>query len=436
MSERAHPGRPRRPGSHPRPHRPRCARRAAGGRPGDALHGFDPTADSLHVGNLIGLLDPAPVPGRRPPADRAGRRRHRAWSATRAAAPRSATCSTRRRSRQRRRHQGPDRPRSLDTERRTWRRWSTTATGPRDLPLLDFLRDVGKHVTVNQMLARESVQARMEGEHGISFTEFSYMLLQANDYRWLHEHHGCELQIGGSDQWGNIIVRRRPDPPRPGSARVHGLSLAAAHRGRRHEARQDHRRPQSGSTPARRRPYQFFQHWMQHRRPPRSGSSCRSSPCCRSPRSTSVVAEHAGRTRAARWPSGALAARGHRARARRRRGRGRRGGGVVDPVRRADPTSAAPTALERGGRRGADARRRPRPSCRRGLDLVDAAAPSSAWRARRARPAERSTRAAPTSTTSEPTATALGPSDLLFDRLDPAEPRAARPRPGRGRRLG
>ncbi len=84
----------------------------------------------------------------------------------------------------------------------------------RDVPLLAFLRDVGKHVTVNQMLARESVRARIESEHGISFTEFSYMLLQAYDYWWLHRHHGCELQIGGSDQWGNILsgvdlIRRR-----------------------------------------------------------------------------------------------------------------------------------------------------------------------------------------------------------------------------------
>ena len=56
--------------------------------------------------------------------------------------------------------------------------------------MLEFLRDVGKHVTVNQMLAKESVKARVESEHGISFTEFSYMLLQANDYWWLHEHAG------------------------------------------------------------------------------------------------------------------------------------------------------------------------------------------------------------------------------------------------------
>ncbi len=73
------------------------------------------------------------------------------------------------------------------------------------ISILEFLRDVGKHVTVNQMLARESVKVRINSEHGISFTEFSYMLLQANDYLWLHDNLGCVIQVGGSDQWGNII---------------------------------------------------------------------------------------------------------------------------------------------------------------------------------------------------------------------------------------
>jgi tyrosyl-tRNA synthetase len=73
---------------------------------------------------------------------------------------------------------------------------------------------VGKHVTVNQMLAKESVKARVASDAGISFTEFSYMLLQANDFWWLCEHEGCEMQVGGSDQWGNIttgidLIRRR-----------------------------------------------------------------------------------------------------------------------------------------------------------------------------------------------------------------------------------
>jgi len=81
--------------------------------------------------------------------------------------------------------------------------------------LLEFLRDVGKHFTVNAMVAKDSVRARFaERDRGISFTEFSYMLLQAYDFWYLHTHHGCDLQLGGSDQWGNItagidLIRRR-----------------------------------------------------------------------------------------------------------------------------------------------------------------------------------------------------------------------------------
>jgi len=72
---------------------------------------------------------------------------------------------------------------------------------------IDFLRDVGKHFTVNQMVAKESVKARFERpDQGISYTEFSYMLLQAYDFLRLHLDHGCDLQVGGSDQWGNITM--------------------------------------------------------------------------------------------------------------------------------------------------------------------------------------------------------------------------------------
>jgi tyrosyl-tRNA synthetase len=72
---------------------------------------------------------------------------------------------------------------------------------------VDFLREVGKHFTVNQMLAKESVKSRFERpDQGISYTEFSYMLLQAYDYLHLHDEYGCRLQLGGSDQWGNITM--------------------------------------------------------------------------------------------------------------------------------------------------------------------------------------------------------------------------------------
>jgi tyrosyl-tRNA synthetase len=76
----------------------------------------------------------------------------------------------------------------------------------RDFSCLDFLRDVGKHFPVNMMLAKDSVKGRLDRDSGISYTEFSYMLLQAYDFVYLNRHHGCELQIGGSDQWGNITA--------------------------------------------------------------------------------------------------------------------------------------------------------------------------------------------------------------------------------------
>lgn len=88
---------------------------------------------------------------------------------------------------------------------------------------IEFLRDIGKHFSVNVMLDRDTVRRRLEGE-GISYTEFSYMLLQANDYVELHRRHGCTLQIGGSDQWGNIIAGVRLVRQKLGAS-VHALTV-------------------------------------------------------------------------------------------------------------------------------------------------------------------------------------------------------------------
>lgn len=91
------------------------------------------------------------------------------------------------------------------------------------LSAIEFLRDIGKHFSVNVMLDRDTVRRRLEGE-GISYTEFSYMLLQANDYVELRRRHGCSLQIGGSDQWGNIIAGVRLVRQKLGAA-VHALTV-------------------------------------------------------------------------------------------------------------------------------------------------------------------------------------------------------------------
>ena len=133
-------------------------------------------------------------------------------------------------------------------------------TWTKSLTLLDFLRDIGKHASVNQMIARESVKARLESENGISFTEFSYQLLQANDYLNLSRDHGVEMQIGGSDQWGNLLAGvdliRKAD-----GKHVHALTWPLL-------LRSDGKKfsKSEGDTvwlaADKTSPYQFFQYWM------------------------------------------------------------------------------------------------------------------------------------------------------------------------------
>jgi len=84
----------------------------------------------------------------------------------------------------------------------------------KQMDFLGFIREVGKHITINYMLNKESVKKRIEGEAGLSFTEFSYQLIQGYDFLWLYQHKNCKLQMGGSDQWGNIttgteLIRRK-----------------------------------------------------------------------------------------------------------------------------------------------------------------------------------------------------------------------------------
>ena len=84
----------------------------------------------------------------------------------------------------------------------------------KSISFIDFLRDTGKHITVNYMMAKDSVKKRIEGETGISYTEFAYQLMQGFDFYWLYTHNNCKLQMGGSDQWGNMttgseLIRRK-----------------------------------------------------------------------------------------------------------------------------------------------------------------------------------------------------------------------------------
>jgi tyrosyl-tRNA synthetase len=128
------------------------------------------------------------------------------------------------------------------------------------LTLLDFLRDIGKHASVNQMIARESVKARLESDNGISFTEFSYQLLQANDYLHLSRNYAVEIQVGGSDQWGNLLAGvdliRRADGKH---AHAFTWPLLLRSDGKKFGKSED------GAiwlAADRTSPYQFFQYWM------------------------------------------------------------------------------------------------------------------------------------------------------------------------------
>jgi tyrosyl-tRNA synthetase len=130
----------------------------------------------------------------------------------------------------------------------------------RKFSYLDFLRDAGKHFPVNVMLAKDSVKARLESDAGISYTEFSYMLVQSYDFVYLNQHHGCQLQVGGSDQWGNITAGI--DLAR----RMHGVQLHALTCPLLTKADGTKMGKTEGGalwlSPERTSPYQFYQYWI------------------------------------------------------------------------------------------------------------------------------------------------------------------------------
>src|SRR5579871_950021 len=169
--------------------------------------GFDPTADSLHVGSLVPLLalrrfqllghQPIAVAGGATGSigDPSGRASERQLLTREVIDHNIASVKEQLR-------------RLLDFDTQTNpARLVDNASWTAGISYLDFLRDIGKHFSVNMMVSKESVRARMEDrDAGISYTEFSYMLLQAFDFYHLRKEFNCELQIGGSDQWGNITA--------------------------------------------------------------------------------------------------------------------------------------------------------------------------------------------------------------------------------------
>ncbi|GAA4210055.1 tyrosine--tRNA ligase [Microbispora amethystogenes] len=234
-------------------------RKALSDGPITVYAGFDPTAPSLHVGNLATLLILTRFQraGHRPIGlvggatgligDPSGRSTERALNSSDIVA------------------EWVSRIRVQVEKFLSFDEGPTAATlvsnldWTAELSAIDFLRDVGKHFPVNRMLARESVSARLAGE-GLSYTEFSYQILQANDYLELYRRHGCTIQLGGSDQWGNIIAGvdliRRVE-----SAHVHALTgkLITKADGTKFG------KTAGGAVwldPALTSPYAFYQYWL------------------------------------------------------------------------------------------------------------------------------------------------------------------------------
>ena len=219
--------------------------------------GFDPTASSLHIGNLVPVMGLVHLQrsGHRPialvgggtgmigdPSGRATERQLLSVEETQANA----------------RAIEKQLSHFLDFSGPRAARMRDNATWLTQLKAVEFLRDVGKHFTVNYMLAKESVQSRIEG--GISFTEFSYMLMQAYDYLELNRREGVTLQMGGSDQWGNItagmeLIRRVEGR----TAHALTLPLVTTASGTKFG------KTEAGAVwldPARTSPYKFYQYWI------------------------------------------------------------------------------------------------------------------------------------------------------------------------------
>ncbi len=224
--------------------------------------GFDPTANSLQVGNLLALMGLARMQrfGHSPialagggtgmigdPSGKASERQLLGVEQVRANVDAIKLQLAR----------------FLDFEvRRNPARLANNADWLLKVPMMTFLRDVGKHFTVNYMTSKDSVKTRLQREEGISYAEFSYMLLQAYDFQQLYDRFGCTLQAGGSDQWGNItagaeLIRRTRD------ARAFGLVYPLA---------TDAEGTKLGKTvqgtvwldAGKTSPYRFYQFWMNH----------------------------------------------------------------------------------------------------------------------------------------------------------------------------
>jgi tyrosyl-tRNA synthetase len=242
---------------------PGLAERLATGRPISAYIGFDPSADSLHIGHLIPIFGLMRLQqhGGRPVAlvgggtgmigDPSGRSTERNLLDRETLARNVAAI-------------GEQLARFMDfTPGPTQAVMANNLDWLGSISLIDYLREVGKHFTVPYMLAKDSVQARLE--RGLSFTEFSYMTLQAFDFATLYREHGVEMQMGGADQWGNItagleLIRRTAGGEDASPAHGIAYKLLLAPSGSKFG------KSEAGESvwldAARTTPYAFYQYWV------------------------------------------------------------------------------------------------------------------------------------------------------------------------------
>ena len=172
-----------------------------------AYIGFDPTADSLHIGSLVPiiLLIHLQKAGHKPVAlvggatgmvgDPSGKSEERNLLSEDILNHNVACVKAQ-----------LEKFLDFDTSKPNAAEMANNYDWFKDFSFLNFIRDVGKHITVNYMMAKDSVKKRLEGETGMSFTEFTYQLVQGYDFYWLYKNKNCKLQMGGSDQWGNIVT--------------------------------------------------------------------------------------------------------------------------------------------------------------------------------------------------------------------------------------
>ncbi|MBS1919551.1 MAG: tyrosine--tRNA ligase [Bacteroidetes bacterium] len=223
--------------------------------------GFDPTADSLHIGSLVPILLLVHLQnaGHKPVAlvggatgmvgDPSGKSEERNLLSEEVL---------------RKNEQGVKKQLmkflDFDSSKKNCAEMVNNYDWFREMRFLDFIRDVGKHITVNYMMAKESVKKRIEGDAGMSFTEFTYQLVQGYDYFWLYQNKNCKLQMGGSDQWGNIVtgtelIRRKAG----GEAFAFTCPLVTKADGSKFG------KTEHGNVwldPLKTSPYQFYQFWL------------------------------------------------------------------------------------------------------------------------------------------------------------------------------